>query len=57
VVYFEDEVAVVDFKTGVKNEKHQEQVLNYCHAVAATTVLPVKGYLLYTELEELEEVV
>lgn len=56
VVYFEGEIAVVDFKTGAKNEKHQEQVLNYCHAIASTTALPVKGYLLYTELEKLEEV-
>ena len=53
VVYFKEKLAVIDFKTGIKNESHQQQVLKYCSLIAETTELPVKGYLLYTESEEL----
>lgn len=56
VVYLEDTVAVLDYKTGEKNEAHHQQVNEYLHALANTTKQKLEGYILYTETEELVRV-
>ena len=57
VVYFKETIAVVDYKTGEKNEAHHQQVNQYIHALSAIeTNKKVEGYILYTETAELEQV-
>ncbi|MBL4710604.1 MAG: UvrD-helicase domain-containing protein [Flavobacteriales bacterium] len=56
VIYFEDRVAVLDYKTGEKNEAHHQQVNEYMHALANTSDQKLEGYILYTETEELVKV-
>ncbi len=43
----EEEVWVVDFKTGAPQTTHHAQVLHYCNALHAMGYPTVKGYLLY----------
>tara|TARA_R110002096_G_scaffold426165_5_gene635586 strand:+ start:1839 stop:4988 length:3150 start_codon:yes stop_codon:yes gene_type:complete len=56
VVYFKDEVAVLDFKTGDALPSHSNQVEIYKNLLQQTTNIKVKGYLLYTEKVDLIEV-
>lgn len=56
VVYLNDKVVVIDYKTGEKNEAHHQQVNKYIHALKGTTNQPVEGCILYTETEELVRV-
>ena len=56
VVFAKGETWVVDFKTGVENDEHHEQVKNYCGALRSMGYEKVKGYLLYLR-EEGSEVV
>ncbi len=48
---------VLDYKTGGKNSKHMEQILDYKKVLNAAGFSEVKTYLLYLELQELVEVV
>ncbi len=48
---------VLDYKTGGKNSKHMEQVLDYKNVLNAAGFSEVKTYLLYLELQELVEVI
>lgn len=48
-----NKATVVDFKTGEKNNKHQNQVKDYCHILSQMGYEDVKGYLLYTREMEL----
>jgi ATP-dependent exoDNAse (exonuclease V) beta subunit len=50
-------LVVLDYKTGEPSSEHEQQVQNYMKVVAETTTLPVRGYVLYTETENLQEVV
>lgn len=43
----EEEVWVVDYKTGAPQTSHHAQVLHYCNALHAMGYPSVKGYLLY----------
>ena len=56
VIYLKDQVAVMDYKTGEIADSHYDQLKHYCETIQQTTDQEVKGYLLYTELEELVEV-
>jgi ATP-dependent exoDNAse (exonuclease V) beta subunit len=55
VVYFEDTVKVIDFKTGKPLEKHKEQLKTYIELLQKVEDKPVSGSLIY--IGELEEVV
>lgn len=56
VVFWENRVAVLDFKTGEKNEAHHEQIREYQSVLEDISQVEVEGYLLYTETEELVKV-
>ncbi len=49
VVYFENRVVVLDYKTGEQNEAHQKQIYNYMNRISETTQLPVEGFLYYLD--------
>lgn len=52
----EDEIIVLDYKTGVKNKKHHQQILTYKAVLGSMFKQPIKGYLLYLKTMELETV-
>ena len=55
VVYFDDNVKVIDFKTGVALEKHKEQLKNYINLLQQAEKKKVTGSLIYIrDLEEIE---
>ena len=56
VTYFDDSVAVLDFKTGEANESHAEQVLQYMHSIQKMNDKKVEGFILYTESGKLVSV-
>lgn len=57
VVFFDNRIAILDFKTGEKNESHHAQVNEYIHALKEIEQNKnVEGYILYTEIGELEKV-
>jgi len=47
VVYFDDHVRVIDFKTGQTSEKHEIQLKNYMNLIQSVENRPVKGSLIY----------
>ncbi len=47
VVYFENEITVIDFKTGQYQEKHQEQLKNYMEIIQSIESKKVNGSLIY----------
>jgi ATP-dependent exoDNAse (exonuclease V) beta subunit len=49
VVVSQEKVVVIDYKTGIENKKHKEQVSRYKDELLKLYQLPVEGYLLYTE--------
>ncbi len=53
VVFFEDGVEVVDFKTGEPHESHHNQVREYLFQIQKTTDKPVKGFLVYTKSKKI----
>lgn len=52
ICVFPDELAIVDFKTGIVKEEHKVQVEDYVALLASIEQKPVKGYLLYTDTLE-----
>ncbi len=56
VVYWENKTVILDFKTGEKNEAHQEQIREYQSVLEEISSTAVEAYLLYTETEELVKV-
>ena len=55
LVYFEDEIAILDYKTGEKSEKHVEQLQVYQGLVKQIHDKEVNAYLLYTSTAELHK--
>ena len=49
IVESDDEIWVVDYKTGKESQAYFRQVEDYCHAIASMGTKPVKGYLIYLE--------
>ena len=47
VVFLEDKVAVIDYKTGEANAAHKEQIDQYCDAIRAMGYSNVEGHILY----------
>ena len=61
VVFHEDRIAVIDFKTAEdpedeQREKDAAQVRGYMQAIARRDSRPVHGYLYYSALGECQEV-
>ena len=56
VVYWDNKVAILDFKTGEKNDSHHEQMKEYQTVLEEICQQEVEAYLLYTETEELVKV-
>lgn len=56
VVWMEDHVAVLDFKTGEPRASHHTQVNQYCDILRQMGHSVVKGYLLYLDSRSLVEV-
>jgi ATP-dependent exoDNAse (exonuclease V) beta subunit len=58
VVFFENEVHVIDFKFGqIKSNKYQRQVSTYMSIISEMGYSLVKGFLWFVELGEVEEVI
>ena len=49
IVFFDDHIAVVDFKLGYEREEHRKQVLEYMDALENIFPQEIKGYLIYVE--------
>jgi ATP-dependent exoDNAse (exonuclease V) beta subunit len=56
VVVMENEVVVLDYKTGEEALQHHEQVLQYKLLVSEVFDKPAKGYLAYLDLNKIIEV-
>jgi len=53
VVYFEDKIDVIDFKSGERRNSHKYQVLEYVNEIKKTSQKNVHGYLVYTKTQEI----
>jgi CRISPR/Cas system-associated exonuclease Cas4 (RecB family) len=49
IIVKENETVIIDYKTGLKDAKHQRQVKNYCAILSEMQFPNVKGYILYTQ--------
>ncbi|MFM2202053.1 MAG: hypothetical protein RL040_1253 [Bacteroidota bacterium] len=49
VVVTQDKVIVIDYKSGLENKKHHEQVKTYKNELSKLYTMPVEGFLVYTE--------
>ena len=49
LVKSDNEIHVIDFKTGKEDDKYFAQVKNYMNAISEIYSIPVSGFLLYTE--------
>jgi RecB family exonuclease len=47
VVFLEDKVVVIDYKTGEAHAAHKEQIERYCEGVRNMGYENVEGYVLY----------
>jgi ATP-dependent exoDNAse (exonuclease V) beta subunit len=47
VVFLEDKVVVIDYKTGDPNAAHKEQIDQYCEAIRNMGYAVVEGVVLY----------
>lgn len=56
IFVLDDEVIVVDFKTGVERESNKKQVTDYVNALFELGYKNVRGFLLYTREQKLIEV-
>lgn len=58
IIYYQKEIAVVDFKTGEKRAAHTSQVLEYVKLVKDIEKgMPIHGYICYIESSSIEKVV
>jgi ATP-dependent exoDNAse (exonuclease V) beta subunit len=56
VVEFENQIDVIDFKTGSPREEHANQVRQYMKLVSAMSSKPVRGYIVYIPEMQIEVV-
>jgi ATP-dependent exoDNAse (exonuclease V) beta subunit len=47
----ENEVVVIDFKTGLKQDAHMKQIISYAKLLETIFDLPVRPFLYYTQLD------
>lgn len=57
LIFCEDTVSVIDFKTGKPLKKHQSQVMSYVNTLKTMGYVDVHGYLLYTSENALLRVI
>ncbi|MBI0398830.1 UvrD-helicase domain-containing protein [Cyclobacterium marinum] len=58
IIYYQKEIAVIDFKTGEKRTSHASQVSEYVKLVKDIEKgMPVQGYICYIESSTIEKVV
>ena len=55
IVFKKNEVAILDFKTGLPNQKHKSQLHSYIHAIQEMGYKNVKGHIYYTLRKEFVE--
>ena len=48
IVYTKDEIILIDFKTGLPNNRHKKQVYEYMNLLYQMESKPVKGFVFYT---------
>ncbi|SDD60080.1 ATP-dependent exoDNAse (exonuclease V) beta subunit (contains helicase and exonuclease domains) [Algoriphagus faecimaris] len=56
ILLHQEEVVVVDFKTGEEQDRYAKQVKEYMELVHSLTQKPCKGYLCYLETGKIKEV-
>jgi CRISPR/Cas system-associated exonuclease Cas4 (RecB family) len=56
VVELHEHIVVIDYKTGVKSDRHIQQVDAYKHQLKTLYNKPAKGYIVYTRPLEIIEV-
>ncbi|MDP4952885.1 MAG: hypothetical protein NWQ53_04515, partial [Flavobacteriales bacterium] len=49
VVFLEDHIAIIDFKTGAKEKEHEQQIRHYIKAIEALEKQKVRGFLVYSD--------
>jgi hypothetical protein len=47
----QNEVVVIDFKTGLRQDTHMKQIISYAELLEAIFKLPVRPFLYYTQLD------
>lgn len=58
IIYYQEEIAVVDFKTGEKRASHGSQVMEYVKLVKDIEKgMPIHGYICYIESSTIEKIV
>lgn len=57
IICKKEETIVLDYKTGLKDKKHQKQVATYCSTLREMNFPNVKGIILYTKDMEFVQVV
>jgi CRISPR/Cas system-associated exonuclease Cas4 (RecB family) len=57
LIFREDSVVVVDFKTGKRLKKHERQVMSYVNVLKTMGYSNVAGYLLYPNEKALSRVI
>ncbi|MGM0479400.1 MAG: UvrD-helicase domain-containing protein [Bacteroidota bacterium] len=57
IVFTADEMIVIDFKTGQEQQKHVDQVRQYCAVLTEISNGSVGGYLLYTNNMQMKRVI
>lgn len=55
VVFHQDRIEVVDFKSGAKETKHEEQIRNYAALISQIEDKPTSAYLIYLNNREVVE--
>lgn len=56
VVYLNNQITVIDFKSGAEEEIHKEQVRNYANLISAIEGQPTKASLIYLGSKKIVEV-
>ncbi|MDG1159556.1 MAG: UvrD-helicase domain-containing protein [Flavobacteriales bacterium] len=56
VVFMEDHIAIIDFKTGAKKTSHEKQIRQYIKALEALEEKAIRGFLVYSDEMVVEEV-
>jgi hypothetical protein len=56
VIMGNENVILMDYKTGVPEPSHEKQILEYKNNIEVMQKRPVKAYLVYTENAEIKSV-
>jgi len=56
VVFYDDSIDIIEFKTGLSKEVHEDQVHEYKSVISELTSLPINCFLVYTDSIEVRQV-